>query len=98
MAIGAGGSSVWERACVGLPSATVVLADNQAQLVDRLASAGATLALDARATGFEQALGEAWDRLVADAELRWDLSTRSSELCDGRGAERVAEAVLGLLR
>jgi UDP-2,4-diacetamido-2,4,6-trideoxy-beta-L-altropyranose hydrolase len=97
-AIGAGGSSVWERACLGLPTATVVLAANQAEMIDRLAQAGASLALDARSADFETALAQAWDRLVGDRELRWRLSERSSELCDGRGAERVADAILDSIR
>jgi UDP-2,4-diacetamido-2,4,6-trideoxy-beta-L-altropyranose hydrolase len=96
LAIGAGGSSVWERATLGLPTATVVLADNQAAMARRLADAGASLALDAREAGFEAALGEAWDRLVAEPPLRWSLAARSSELCDGRGADRAAVAVLAL--
>jgi UDP-2,4-diacetamido-2,4,6-trideoxy-beta-L-altropyranose hydrolase len=98
IAIGAGGSSVWERACLGLPTVIVVLADNQAPMVERLAQAGAALALDARAPDFEAGLADAWARLIDDRQLRWELSARSSELCDGRGAERVAEALLGLLR
>jgi len=97
-ALGAGGSSVWERACLGLPTATVVLADNQAEMIARLANAGAAIALDARSPDFEPALAQTWDRLIGDRQLRWDLSQRSSELCDGRGAERVAEAVLDSLR
>jgi UDP-2,4-diacetamido-2,4,6-trideoxy-beta-L-altropyranose hydrolase len=96
--VGAGGSSVWERACLGLPTLTVTLADNQAELVAKLGEAGAVLALDAREVGFEAALGAAWDRLVGDGALRWDLSARSSALCDARGAERVAEAIFDLLR
>jgi UDP-2,4-diacetamido-2,4,6-trideoxy-beta-L-altropyranose hydrolase len=98
VAVGAGGSSVWERACLGLPTIIVVLADNQAMMAGRLAQAGAAIALDARAPGFGPALAAAWTRLVEDRQLRWDLSQRSSELCDGRGAERVAEAMLDLLR
>jgi UDP-2,4-diacetamido-2,4,6-trideoxy-beta-L-altropyranose hydrolase len=97
-ALGAGGSSVWERACLGLPTATVVLADNQAEMIERLAAAGAALAIDARAADFEAALAQTWDQLIGDRELRWRLSERSSELCDGRGAERVADAVLDSLR
>ena len=98
IAVGAGGSSVWERACLGLPTITVVLADNQAAMARRLAQAGAAIALDVRDPDFEAQLAAAWTRLIDDRQLRWDLSQRSSELCDGRGAERVAEAVLGLLR
>jgi UDP-2,4-diacetamido-2,4,6-trideoxy-beta-L-altropyranose hydrolase len=97
-ALGAGGSSVWERACLGLPTATIVLADNQAEMIARLAQAGAALALDARTADFEAALAQTWDSLIGDRELRWRLSERSSELCDGRGAERVADAILDSLR
>jgi spore coat polysaccharide biosynthesis predicted glycosyltransferase SpsG len=98
IAVGAGGSSVWERAVLGLPSITLILADNQASTAERLAVAQATLAVDVRAPGFEAALVGAWERLLGDRSLRWTLSQCASELCDGRGAERVAEAVLDLLR
>ena len=98
IAIGAGGSSVWERATVGLPSATLVLADNQRAMIDHMAGAGFTLAVDVAEPDFEPRLRESWSRLVDDRQLRWDLSARSSELCDSRGAERVAEAMMDLLR
>ncbi len=98
IAIGAGGSSVWERATVGLPSATLVLADNQRAMIDHMAGAGFTLAVDVAEPEFEPRLRESWSRLIDDRQLRWDLSARSSELCDSRGAERVAEAMMDLLR
>lgn len=40
LGIGAGGSSVWERCCVGLPSLTVAVNDHQADQCRRLARAG----------------------------------------------------------
>lgn len=96
IAIGAGGSSVWERAVVGLPSATVILAENQRVMIEHMADAGFTRGLDAAAPDFEARLIEAWTRLVDDAALRWRLTQRSADLCDGAGAGRVAEAVLQL--
>jgi spore coat polysaccharide biosynthesis predicted glycosyltransferase SpsG len=96
IAIGAGGSSVWERATVGLPSATVILAENQRPMIERMAAMGFTLALDVAAGDFEAQLAQAWQVLIADTPTRWRLAEASSELCDGQGAERVAEAVLGL--
>ena len=96
IAIGAGGSSVWERAVVGLPTATVILAENQRAMIEHMADAGFTRTLDAGAADFEAALSAAWTRLAGDPPLRWRLAERASELCDGRGAERVAEAVLEL--
>ena len=96
LAIGAGGSSVWERASVGLPSATVILAPNQRAMIGRMADAGITLALDADATSFDADLGVAWTTLATDSALRWRLTERTAALCDGQGAERVAEAILRL--
>jgi len=99
LAVGAGGSSVWERACLGLPSILLVLADNQSTLARELDRRGATVAVDARRVAdLAPALPDAWARLVADQGLRASLVYASSSLCDGLGAERSAEAVLDLLR
>jgi UDP-2,4-diacetamido-2,4,6-trideoxy-beta-L-altropyranose hydrolase len=96
IAVGAGGSSVWERAAVGLPTATVILAENQRAMIEHMADAGFTRALDAGAADFEDGLRAAWTLLAGDPALRWRLAERASELCDGHGAGRVAEAVLRL--
>jgi UDP-2,4-diacetamido-2,4,6-trideoxy-beta-L-altropyranose hydrolase len=94
--VGAGGSSVWERACLGLPTITLILADNQRDMAMKLDAAGATLALDARWPGLEGRLRDAVGRLVADGALRAGLSATSAALCDGLGAERAAEALLAI--
>lgn len=96
LCVGAGGSSVWERACLGLPTVTLILADNQRDMAMKLDAAGVTLALDARWPGVEGRLIEAVQRLVQDDALRAGLSAKSAEACDGLGAERAAEALLGL--
>ncbi len=98
LCVGAGGSSVWERACLGLPTVTLILADNQRDMAMRLDAAGVTLALDARWPGLEARLADAVARLVRDDGLRAGLSARSAELCDGLGAERAAGVLLGLVR
>lgn len=92
--VGAGGSSVWERACLGLPAVTLILADNQRDMAMKLDEAGLNLALDARWPGLEARLVEAVGRLARDDALRAELSARSAAICDGLGAERVAEALL----
>jgi UDP-2,4-diacetamido-2,4,6-trideoxy-beta-L-altropyranose hydrolase len=95
--VGAGGSSVWERACLGLPTVTLILADNQRDMAMKLDAAGITLALDARWPGLEGRLSEAVDRLARDGALRTGLSARSAELCDGQGAQRAADALIAAL-
>ncbi|MES2032696.1 MAG: UDP-2,4-diacetamido-2,4,6-trideoxy-beta-L-altropyranose hydrolase [Pseudomonadota bacterium] len=96
LCVGAGGSSVWERACLGLPTVTLILADNQRDMAMKLDEAGATLALDARWPGLERRLADAVGRLVRDETLRARLSATSAALCDGRGAERAADALFQL--
>ena len=57
LAIGAGGSSTWERCCLGLPTITVVLADNQRGAAAALAERGAaTVGSGGGEPGFETRL------------------------------------------
>lgn len=95
IAVGAGGSSTWERAVLGLPTVTVVLAENQRAMALAMARDGLVLATDAADGDFEARLVEAVRRLVDDSALRRHLCEASAALCDGRGAERAAEALLG---
>lgn len=95
--IGAGGSSVWERACLALPSITIVVAENQQAVARELERRGASLSLDAQALAFEAMLSAEWYSLSANDTTRKTMSERSAALCDGQGADRVAEAVLELV-
>ena len=97
LAIGAGGSSVWERCCLGLPALTVVLADNQRPNAQALEAAGAALVLEASASDLDDQLRAAVGRLIADAPLRHAMSQAAASLCDGHGAERVADRLLALI-
>lgn len=97
IAIGGGGSSSWERCVLGLPTLLLVLADNQTQAAVALAEAGAVIALDAAAE-FETRFDAAAARLIAEGALRRRLSIAAAGICDGRGADRVADAFLALLR
>lgn len=96
LAIGAGGGSVWERACLGLPTLLLILAENQRPMAHRLADEGAVLAVDVSDPDFESQFDQALNRILSDAALRQDLSAVSRRLCDGQGAQRVARAILAL--
>lgn len=45
LAIGAGGTTTWERCYLGLPSITIIVADNQIELTDAVSQFGATINL-----------------------------------------------------
>ncbi|MFI4965127.1 MAG: UDP-2,4-diacetamido-2,4,6-trideoxy-beta-L-altropyranose hydrolase [Caulobacterales bacterium] len=97
VAIGAGGSSTWERCTLGLPTLMLVLAENQRPAARTLAEREAALVVDAAAANFEALFDRTLVRLTTDAALRRGLAAASAELCDGQGAPRVAEAFLKLV-
>ena len=92
IAIGGGGSTCWERLCLGLPSLVVTLAPNQRPIAAELDKRGLI-----RLLGNFDEIEEA-DIAVAVGKLcsqpldgRW--SAACSEVVDGRGAERVCAAM-----
>lgn len=93
-AIGAMGSSSWERCCLGLPTLAVTLADNQRPTAQALAASGCVaLAGDAAALD-DAALRTAIAAFLDDTTELRRLSRASAALCDGLGAGRVAAALL----
>ncbi len=95
LAIGAAGSSSWERCCLGLPTLTVVVAANQAQAAEYLEGVGATINLGF-ADQLAAPLAEAVDRIGADLDLLRVMSAAAANVVDGRGTTEVAQRVLGL--
>ncbi len=94
LGVGAGGSSVFERAVVGLPSLTIVVADNQRENVASLAAAGAAIAIAPPSGDFDERLRAGFRTLMDDAGLRASMTEKASALCDGLGADRVAGRLL----
>lgn len=94
LAVGAGGSSAWERCAVGLPGVTLMLAANQEPGARALAAAGAGEVVDGCADDFEAAFDRAFTGLFRSPERRARMGKAAANLCDGRGAARAAEAFL----
>ena len=97
LAIGAAGSTAWERCCLGLPTWMLVLADNQRGAALQLESAGAARTFDFGPALTTQLRG-ALDQLVranGAAQLR-DMGLRASALVDGIGTQRVVARLLAM--
>lgn len=91
LAVGAGGSSAWERCCMGLPSVSLVLADNQRTPVRLGQRAGVlTDGGDLRAANGLESMIQALQSLGNDAKGRERMSLAAQALVDGQGARRVA--------
>lgn len=98
LAVGAGGSTTWERCVLALPTLALVLADNQVAAAEALAKAGVAPCLDVSAPNFEADFTREVADLLANAERRAALSAASAGVCDGLGAERVAVAFLEIIQ
>jgi UDP-2,4-diacetamido-2,4,6-trideoxy-beta-L-altropyranose hydrolase len=92
LAIGAAGVSGWERCALGLPSVALAVADNQrANAAALQASGAATIVADVGAVGPALAT-------LAAPSARRAMAQAAAALCDGRGAERIAAALIELAR
>ena len=89
LAIGAAGSTSWERCCLGLPTLMFILADNQKGIAKALEGNGAAMLVSQKCT--ETSLREKISILLAQPELLLLLSASASQLVDGRGVERVVQ-------
>ncbi len=86
IAIGAGGTSAWERACLGLPTVTLAIANNQQTLTHNLASAGLALAATSPADAVIQL-----KQLHDDPALRQSLITAGMLAVNGLGAWQITQ-------
>ncbi|MFZ2738119.1 MAG: UDP-2,4-diacetamido-2,4,6-trideoxy-beta-L-altropyranose hydrolase [Burkholderiaceae bacterium] len=91
LAIGAAGSTSWERCCLGLPTLMVVLADNQQACAQALEVAHAArligTVLDI-ATQLPQAVRE-----LVDSDCQIWMSRAASDITDGQGVGEILKAM-----
>lgn len=96
-AVSAGGSTLYELGAVGVPTVCFSFAENQERLAEsfgekELAVFAGSYLKEGR--GLFSLIGSRLAELLADVKLRKALSRRARDLVDGRGAERIAEALL----
>jgi RimJ/RimL family protein N-acetyltransferase len=87
LAIGGAGTSTWERCCLGLPSISIRLAENQSTIARNVAVAGAAVDLGDISSLDRLALVEAIRRL-RDPPTRREMAAAAARICDGLGARR----------
>ncbi|MEL6679530.1 MAG: UDP-2,4-diacetamido-2,4,6-trideoxy-beta-L-altropyranose hydrolase, partial [Pseudomonadota bacterium] len=86
--IGAGGTTSWERCCLGAPTLLLVLADNQEDVARRLSLTGA--ATPFRPDALTDLVGEL-DALSRRPDRVQEMSKAASVICDGLGVGHVAD-------
>jgi UDP-2,4-diacetamido-2,4,6-trideoxy-beta-L-altropyranose hydrolase len=96
LAVGAAGTTSWERVCLGLPSLVVPLADNQKQGAQALEGAGVARCLNLQPeANTVEILREALLELVCAPDALQAMSEACLQLGDGWGLARVVTALLG---
>ena len=88
LAIGAAGTTTWERCCLGLPTITLVLAENQGGVSRFLGEVGA-LSIVEQSSDIPTAL----ERLCGSRDSRHAISVAACAVTDGRGVRRLSDVV-----
>ncbi|HEU4825336.1 MAG TPA: UDP-2,4-diacetamido-2,4,6-trideoxy-beta-L-altropyranose hydrolase [Dongiaceae bacterium] len=96
--VGAGGSTTWERFCLGLPSLVIAVADNQRATSRYLGKIGAIDYIGAAPELAADALRAAVSGFLLDHERRARMAELGMQLVDGLGASRVSDCILGFAR
>lgn len=91
LAIGAMGTTAWERCCLGLPTLALVLAENQAAIARALSEAGAAALASHPETDATIAAEAA--QLLADPARLTRLFQAAAAVVDGQGAPRLAGVI-----
>ena len=94
ISIGAGGSAIWERCCLGLASCVITLADNQLECVKDLSKIDVMHYLGHHNSITVQNLTKSIIRLIPDNNKLIELSVNSLKLADGLGTKRVCEKII----
>jgi len=92
IAIGAAGTTSWERACVGLPAITIPIAENQADNAQRLQENNATVLVKMESISTELLPA------VKILTKNWTKHCKANlAICDGRGVLRLILEIESLL-
>ncbi len=92
LAIGAAGSTSWERCALGVPTLLLILAQNQLLVAKRLEEAGGAMVMPIGAN-FVSVLENFLTYMTSDSGARQKMINIASRICDGRGTMRVADTI-----
>ncbi|MEM0951315.1 MAG: UDP-2,4-diacetamido-2,4,6-trideoxy-beta-L-altropyranose hydrolase [Cyanobacteria bacterium P01_H01_bin.74] len=94
--IGAGGTSTWERCCMGAAAAIISIADNQIDLATQVHRAGAAVYWGKSETLSKEAVADQITALLNDVTTLNAIAKKAHSTVDGQGKYRVIEAMLGI--
>ena len=93
LSIGAGGSSTWERMCLGLPSAVITIANNQIPLSKKLNDEGLIFLIGSHLDVSKKDISNVILSIMNESDIS-KLSKRCMNTCLGNGLEKVRDKIL----
>lgn len=90
LAIGAAGTTAWERCCLGLPSLLFLMAENQTVVAERLRRSDAAWIADDPAD-CREAICSLLAKISDNPSLLSGMSARAASLTDGKGVHHVRQ-------
>lgn len=95
--IGAGGATSWERACLGMPSAVVELAENQSKICKALSAHGWSYDLGRSEDLNKEKWYHFFGKQLRDKNAIKEMSFKAYSGVDGLGAKRVTQIILDMI-
>lgn len=92
LAIGAAGSTSWERCCLGLPTLMMIIADNQRKVADYLMSAGAAECIQTE--NMEENILNWFHSYISAPDIMTTMTRCTTNITDGLGAWRVSDVII----
>lgn len=96
LAVASGGGTIYELAATGTPGIILAQSPDQARNAAAMQAEGTLISLGLGTDVPEVAIAAAVQSLAGDLPLREAMSRRGREVVDGKGAQRVAEAIRAL--
>ncbi|MBC7428131.1 MAG: UDP-2,4-diacetamido-2,4,6-trideoxy-beta-L-altropyranose hydrolase [Bacteriovorax sp.] len=93
--IGAGGSTSWERVCLGIPSAIISVSDNQVQISETLVRDGLIHYLGEAHDVDNKQLREFFESVLIQSEVFYKMSQDCFKVTDGKGASKLVQEISG---
>ena len=91
IALGAGGTTTWERLCVGIPSISIAIAENQVSMSQELDLRGCLRFLGRLDETQPGSIREAVETMADDRLAREAMALKGRTLVDGFGTARIRE-------
>ena len=95
LAIGAGGSTSWERCCLALPTILIVLSENQQKIGENLSKAGAAITLQ-KNDRMEYNIRHSIATLMQNKSIYMKICNSASKICDGNGVKKTVNKILSV--